>query len=377
MEWALHRLEGWTFLGANLEQWGFALLTAVVTYTVLRMVLGGVTRRLRRLAERSANTIDDDIVTVLASTNRGLLAVMSLLIGIGLLDLTGAWQQRLNQLWFLALVLQAGLWGGKAISLFLVRYLSRQENSNAAQVSATATLMSWGLRTVLWVIVVLAILSNLGVNITAFVASLGVGGIAVALAVQNILGDLFASLSIAIDKPFEVGDFVVVNGTSGTIEMVGLKSTRIRSLGGEQVVMSNTDLLKQTISNYKRLRERRVVYPFGVTYDTTPEQAQQIPKVVEDIIRASDKLRFDRAHLLGFGESSLDYEVVFYVLDPDYNVYMNERQKLNLELMKALAGLGVEFAFPTRTLHLASVPAAARLPDAAPTPPAGEGTPAP
>jgi small-conductance mechanosensitive channel len=357
MEWVLHRLEGWTFLGATIEQWGVALVVALVTYTVLRIVLGAVTHRLRKLAERSANTIDDDIVTVLASTNRGLLALMSLLIGIGVLDLSGPWHERLNQLWFLALVLQAGLWGSKGVSLFLAHYLHRHEAANPAQASATSTLMSWGLRTVLWVIVVLAILSNLGVNITAFVASLGVGGIAVALAVQNILGDLFASLSIAIDKPFEVGDFVVVNGTSGTIEMVGLKSTRIRSLGGEQVVMSNTDLLKQTISNYKRLQERRVVYPFGVTYDTTPEQAERIPKVVEDIVRARDKLRFDRAHLMAFGDSSLDYEVVFYVLDPDYNVYMNERQVVNLELMKALAAMGVDFAFPTRTLHLASVPA--------------------
>jgi small-conductance mechanosensitive channel len=126
-----------------------------------------------------------------------------------------------------------------------------------------------------------------------------------------------------------VGDFIVVNDVAGTIEFVGLKSTRIRSLGGEQIVMSNTDLLKQTISNYKRLQERRIVYTFGITYDATPAQAEEVPRIVKRVIESSSKLRFDRAHLLSFGESSLDYEVVFLVLDPDYNVYMDERQALN------------------------------------------------
>src|SRR5687767_11472009 len=160
------------------------------------------------------------------------------------------------------------------------------------QVSASAVLLSWSLRTVLWAVVLLAMLSNMGVNITAFVASLGVGGIAVALAVQNILGDLFASLSIAVDKPFEVGDFIVVGGVSGTVEHVGVKSTRIRALSGEQVVISNTDLLKQTVSNYKRLTQRRIVFKFGVTYDTTPEQAEAIPGLVKRIIEAQSKVRF-------------------------------------------------------------------------------------
>lgn len=341
-----------TFMGADAQQWAIALLVAVAVFTVLRLVLRLATGRLKTMADKSQNTLDDDIAAVLASTNRGLLALMSLLIGLGLVDLSGAWQRRMDQAWFIVLALQIGLWGGKAISLLLMRYVQRHAAANAAHVGATTTLMSWGLRTILWATLILAILSNLGVNVTAFVASLGVGGIAVALAVQNILGDLFASLSIAIDKPFEVGDFIVVNNVAGTIELVGLKSTRIRSLGGEQIVMSNTDLLKQTISNYKRLQQRRIVYTFGITYDTTPEQAQEVPNIVKRAVESSSRLRFDRAHLLNFGESSLDYEVVFFVLDPDYNVYMDERQALNLKLMQEFAAIGVEFAFPTRTLHV-------------------------
>jgi small-conductance mechanosensitive channel len=212
--------------------------------------------------------------------------------------------------------------------------------------------MSYGLRAALWTILLLAMLSNLGVNITAFVASLGVGGIAVALAVQNILGDLFASLSIAVDKPFEVGDFIVSEGIVGTVENVGLKTTRVRALSGEQIVTSNAEILKRTVQNFKRMLERRIVFKFGVTYGTTPEQAAAIGGIVKNIIQANQKLRFDRAHLLAFGESSIDYEVVYIVLDPDYNLYMDFQQQIYLQLMRELKTLGVAFAFPTRTVHV-------------------------
>ncbi|RZL08897.1 MAG: mechanosensitive ion channel, partial [Rubrivivax sp.] len=236
MDW--DTLDSYTFIGADASQWAVALVAALVAYLALSIGLRLVLNRLQAVASKSQNQVDDAVVRVLSSSNRALFATMSLLVGLSLLDLHEPWQGRVEQLWFLALVLQLGLWGSQAISLILARYIARHTAQNAAHTSAAATLMSWGLRTVLWTVIALAILSNLGVNITAFVASLGVGGIAVALAVQNILGDLFASLSIAIDKPFEVGDFIVVNEVAGTIEFVGLKSTRIRSLGGEQIVMS-------------------------------------------------------------------------------------------------------------------------------------------
>ena len=141
------------------------------------------------------------------------------------------------------------------------------------------------------------------------------------------------------------------------MEVVGIKTTRIRSLGGEQVVFSNTELLKQTISNYKRLMERRIVFTFGVTYETTAEQAAAIPGIVKQVVTQSGRLRFDRAHFKSFGESSLDYEVVYIVLDPDYNLYMDEQQRINLELMRAFEKLGIGFAFPTRTVYVTTQPA--------------------
>ncbi|RZJ82765.1 MAG: mechanosensitive ion channel family protein, partial [Massilia sp.] len=249
---------------------------------------------------------------------------------------------------------QLGLWGQQAVSLMLAHHAQRHaaENSNGSALSASATLLGWGLRGLLWVVIVLAVLSNVGVNITAFVASLGIGGVAIALAVQNILGDLFASLSIAVDKPFEVGDSIAVDNVSGTVERVGLKTTRIRSLGGEQIVMSNAELLKRTVSNYKRQQNRRVSFGFGITYDATADQVAQIPQVVKQLIEADPQLEFLRAHFKSFGESSLDFEVVYRVMDPSYDIFMDRQQALNLGLMREFEKLGVSFAFPTRTVHV-------------------------
>ena len=209
---------------------------------------------------------------------------------------------------------------------------------------------------ILCVVVVLAMLSNVGVNITAFVASLGVGGIAIALAMQNILGDVFASLSIAVDKPFEVGDFIVVGSLSGTVEHVGLKTTRIRSLGGEQIVMANADMIGSTIQNYKRLLERRIVFEIALNYGCSAQQVREVPQRIEHIIRQQKKARFDRCHFRSFGESALEFEVVYIVLDPSYNVYMDIQQDINLEIMDAFNEIGVSFALPSRTVYVASIP---------------------
>jgi small-conductance mechanosensitive channel len=207
-------------------------------------------------------------------------------------------------------------------------------------------------RVALWSILLLMILDNLGFNITALVASLGIGGIAVALALQNILGDIFASLSIAIDKPFVIGDFIIVDDILGTVEYIGLKTTRLRSLDGEQIVFSNTDLLKSRIRNYKRMYERRVVFGFGIVYQASHEQLKKIPVMAREIIEGLEKTRFDRAHFKEYGESSLNFEVVYFVQDPDYNIYMDIQQSINLSLFERFASEGIEFAYPTRTLYL-------------------------
>ncbi|MBY0409728.1 MAG: mechanosensitive ion channel family protein [Burkholderiaceae bacterium] len=350
-----------TFVGIPLWSLMLAVGVAALAYLVIMMVLRVLTGRAKAWASRSEAGAPQTLLDVLGGTSRFLVLMVAVLLGAGMLELPGRWENRLGQLWFVAAALQLGLWGMRAITAGVRRYDERHTGGGVTQVSASATLMSWSLRTLLWSVVVLAILSNVGVNITAFIASLGVGGIAVALAMQNILADLFASLAIAVDKPFEVGDFVVVGGVSGTVQMIGLKSTRIRSLQGEQVVMSNTDLLKQTINNHRLLKERRIVFGFGITYDATADQVEAVPAVVRKIIEKYPVLRFDRAHFKAFGDSSLDYEVVYIVQDPSFAVYMDMQQFINLALMRELKTMGLEFAFPTRTVHIATVPTQAPI----------------
>jgi small-conductance mechanosensitive channel len=353
--------------GISLANLSLASAVAIGSFIVMVTVVRFARRRLEVLRYKTVSQIDDLMAEVLAGTNKALLALAALLIGVGMLDLPLRWTTRVDDLWFFAIGLQLALWINRAITIAARRHFAPSVDNKTLKMSATTTLMVWGLRVMLWSVVVLAILSNLGVNITAFVASLGVGGIAVALAVQNILGDLFASLSIAVDKPFEVGDFIIMGDVLGSVEQVGLKTTRLRSLGGEQIVMSNAELLKTTIRNYKRMMERRIVFSVGLTYDTTSEQAGAVPGIIRRVVESQDKTRFDRAHFKTFGNSSLDFEVVYYVLDPDFGNYMDIQQAINLELMREFEALGVSFAFPTQTVYLVPPPKRTSNPeDAAP-----------
>jgi small-conductance mechanosensitive channel len=218
----------------------------------------------------------------------------------------------------------------------------------------TMSIIGIVVRGLIWCVVVLLALDNLGVNITALVAGLGIGGIAVALALQNILGDLFASLAIALDHPFVVGDALAVGEVRGTVESIGIKSTRLRALGGEQVVVPNADLLGSRVSNFGRLVERRVVFVLNLTYDTPAALVEAAPGAIGRIVQAQSDVRFDRCHFASFGAHSLDLECVYFVLSADYARHMDIRQSINLAILREFARLGIEFAYPTQTLYLAS-----------------------
>ena len=245
----------------------------------------------------------------------------------------------------LALLLQAALWGNVTIGFWMDAPLKDAQDRAAA---ARASVMTFLLRLALGSVVLLAALSILGFNITTILASLGIGGIAAALAVQNILGDLFASLSIAMDKPFIVGDFIVVEDYLGAVEYVGLKTTRVRSLSGEQIIFSNADLLKSRIRNFKRMIDRRVAFTFSLAFETPPEQLERIPQALKRIIESRDRTRFDRAHFKEFTEAGFLFEVVYFVLGPEQNLYMDIQEAINFELYRFLRGEGVRFASPKR-----------------------------
>lgn len=336
----------WTLADIALERWLLAILVAMVVYAIASASIRFVANRLGEWSKRTEGRTDDIIFDVVSHTSRFLIFLAALLVGLGVLGLPEKWADRLPLGWTIVLGAQLALWANRAVHLWMARYPA----------SATTTTLTFILRAVVWVIVVLTILANLGVNITAFVASLGIGGIAIALAVQNILSDLFASLSIALDKPFETGDFIISGELLGTVEYIGVKTTRLRSLSGEQIVIANAELLRRLIRNYKRMNERRALFNFGVTYDTPVEQLEVLPGIVKDIIEGLPETRFDRAHFAKFGADSLDFEVVYFMLQPDYTLFMDTQQKINLALMRACAERGIDFAFPTRTLHIASVP---------------------
>ncbi|MDX5422112.1 MAG: mechanosensitive ion channel family protein [Hymenobacteraceae bacterium] len=206
--------------------------------------------------------------------------------------------------------------------------------------------------TLLWFIGIGFLLDNMGYDLTAIIAGLGIGGIAVALAAQNILGDLFNYFVIFLDRPFEVGDFLVIDDKNGVVEHIGVKTTRIKTLSGEQLVFANSDLTSSRIHNYKRMQRRRVVFTIGVTYQTSYEALERIPDVLKRIVNQQDPVEFDRAHFKEYGDSSLNFEVVYYVLDSNFNVYMDIHQAINLAIFREFESMGVEIAYPTRTLFV-------------------------
>ncbi len=337
-----------TVFGNTLAAWLGAVALAAAAVAALWILHRTLAARLGGLAKRTRTTADDVIAELLAGTHRGVLAVLGVYLGARTLALPPSLSGAIRVVVIGAVALQVALWGNRLIA----HWLSRQTVGGATPAASGYAAIQFVARLVLWSLVALFALDNMGVDVTALVASLGVGGIAVALAVQNILGDIFCSLSIVFDRPFEVGDFIIVDDLLGTVERIGIKTTRVRSLGGEQLVFSNSDLVGSRIRNYKRMWERRVVFSFGVTYQTPVEKLERICEIVREIVGAIPDARLDRVHFARFGDFALIFEVVYYVKKPDYNVYMDVQQQINLELMKRLAAEGVEFAYPTQTLYV-------------------------
>ena len=208
------------------------------------------------------------------------------------------------------------------------------------------------LKVIIWGIGIIFILDNLGFEISAVVAGLGIGGIAVAMASQAVLKDLFSYFAILFDRPFEIGDFIIINEYMGEIETIGLKTTKIRSLSGELLVFSNSDLTSSRLKNYKRMEKRRVAFIIRVTYQTSLLSIKEIPDIIKSIIVSINETRFDRTHFFSYGEYSLEYEVVYYVLTADYNIYMDIQQEINLKIKEEFEKRGIELAYPTRTMLL-------------------------
>lgn len=331
-------------------------LVAVAIAGLVPLVLKGLKRlivhRLAAVAQRTTTPLDDLAAKVLGGTKAFFLALVAVYAGASVLSLPEVVGRVIHFFSAVALLVQVGIWGSIAVT-FWMTYTVRQKAKEDPGTATTMSALGFLVKLVLWTVILLLTLDNLGVDITALVAGVGIGGIAVALAVQNILGDLFASLSIVLDKPFVIGDFIVVGDLMGTVEHVGLRTTRVRSLSGEQIVFSNDDLLNTRIRNYKRMAERRVVFAVGVTYQTPREKLAAIPGIIRDCVEVQELTRFDRSHFKQYGPYSLDFETVYYMLDPDYTKFMDTQQAVNLLVHERFEEQGIEFAYPTQTVFVA------------------------
>lgn len=344
-------LLGYSLYGNSAFRWLEAIIIAVLVFLILRVVRRVLQRRTTSLGKRWRSDWPEAVAELLSRTMNWFLLIESLYLGSLVLDLPVRTAEVTRSIAVIVLLVQAAIWANTLLTFCLQRYVKRQVETDAAAVTTIAALGFLG-RLVLWTLALLLGLANLGVDVTALVAGLGVGGIAVALAAQNILGDLFASLSIVLDKPFVLGDFIIVGDHMGSVERIGMKTTRIRSLSGEQLIFSNNDLLQSRIRNYKRMQQRRVVFSLGVTYDTPHDKLAAIPGMVREIIESQERTRFDRAHFKEYGDFALKFEIVFYVLSADYNVYMDIQQAINLEVNRRFEQEAIDFAYPTQTLYL-------------------------
>jgi small-conductance mechanosensitive channel len=339
------------FFGNSLKTWLTALGIFTLSMIVLQIIKSLMAKRLTKLAENTKTDLDDFIVDLIGHTKSWFLLILSLYFGTQILTLPEKVRQIDNTITIVAVFIQVAFWGNGIISYWISNQV--QNKSGDAESATTMNVLGYVAKVILWSVVLILALDNIpGVEVDSLIASLGIGGVAVALAIQNILGDLFASLSIALDKPFVIGDFVIIGDYLGTVERIGLNSTRIRSLYGEELVFSNSDLVKSRISNYKSMARRRVPFTIGVIYQIPYHILEIIPTVIQEIIESHEKATFDRAHFKEYGDFALIFEVVYYVESPDYNQYMDIQQAVNLEIYKRFEQEGIEFAYPTQTIFL-------------------------
>ncbi|MGD9842493.1 MAG: mechanosensitive ion channel family protein [Steroidobacteraceae bacterium] len=335
------------YLDNSVSQWLLAIAVTAAAF----MCMGFIRRRVRRSYRRYAQTPHIEVMEVVlhiaGKTNLVFLLLVSLFLGSLLLTLPAGVESVSQKIVMIACCWQAGIWATAAALAWLAS--SRGDApANVRGSAGTMGVLAVIIRIAIWAVVVLLTLDNFGVNITALVAGLGIGGIAIALALQNVLGDLLASLSIALDEPFVVGDVLKLDDCHGKVERIGIKTTRLRSVNGEQIILANADLLKSRLRNFGQMTERRMVFNIGVTYETPLNKLEQLPVLIRTIVESQTGIRFDRCHLLRFGDSAIEFETAYFVLSAQLMDSMDIQHAINMALLATFAREGIAFAYPTR-----------------------------
>ena len=334
----------------DLENWLLALGICLGSTGALYFIRSVMLRRLGDLSRRTVSQVDDLAVRMLRRTYLVFLLAIGVHLGAIFLVMPDSWRLVISRIAVASLLLQLAIWGDSGLRAWRAQLLATPGDGAR---KASSTILFFMMRLVVWTVAFLMMLDNFGFNITTLVASLGIGGIAVALATQNILGDLFASLSIMLDKPFEVGDFIIVGDALGAVEYIGLKTTRLRGLGGEQIVFSNGELLRSRIHNHKRMASRRVAFNLRVAYGTAEAQITAIPAMIREIVKTRSDVDFERAHFFRYGDWSLDFEVVYHFKSPDYVLHMDAQQDILLQIYRAFQREGIQFAHPLSVVRVA------------------------
>lgn len=342
------------FFGNPVKDWAIALGSMILFSLIARGLQKIILTRIQQLASKTDSTVDDFVIRLLQRSVMPILYALAVYTGFQYLELPARFSRVLQ----IAMLAVAVFFTVNIItnifSYLFMRFASRGDAANPQVKQAKGILLI--LKIVLWIAGIIFLVDNLGYDITTIVTGLGIGGIAIALAAQTILGDLFSYLVIFFDKPFETGDFIVIGDKSGIVEYIGVKTTRLRTLSGEQLVMSNTDLTNSRVQNFKRMEKRRVVISLGINYETGVDKIKAIPGMIKEIVEEHENVTFDRAHFSGFGDFSLNFEIVYYILSGDYVLYMDRQQDIYLRIMERFEKEGIGFAYRMQKLFLAGSP---------------------
>ena len=339
------------FLGNTLSAWAKALGTAIGIYLVIKVIKTVVVKRMRAIAERTQTNIDNVILEVVAETQNLLIVLTGIYAGLHFLTISDNITNIVNKVFLVVIAMQAGYWMGGFIN-HLVHFREKKESGNKEEQTAVHAFGLFG-KIMIWIVVALVTIQNVsGMKMDALITSLGVGGIAAGLAVQNILKDIFASLSIFMDKPFLVGDYIVVGDTGGTVENIGLKSTRLRTLQGEELVFSNSDLLESRVHNYRSMQRRMVDITIGVSPNTPYQTLQSLPVLFKEVIEKQEDVTFDRANLSDLGNYTINFEIIYHIESADFDVFVQRREAIYLEIIRRLQEKNVDMPYPTQTVML-------------------------
>ena len=352
-DYLAHKIEAMQrlLLGNSVMDWLAAGIVAVAVWSALWILRRFIAARYKRYSAGHHAVLIRLIAYLIGNTTKVFFFGVALYAAQEFLTLPDRIERALGNIVLILILLQIGLWGGRALRF----YLEMKERERGVDRSFTGSLdiIKFIARVLIWSVLILVALSNLGVNITALLAGLGVGGVAVALALQNVLGDLFASMSIALDKPFVVGDSLTLDTFTGKVEHIGIKSTRLRSDSGEQIILSNADILKSRVRNFGRAPEQRVLATLRVNYDTPLDKLRSIPTVLESIVREQPNARFERCHFKTLGDSALFFELSYFVQQPRVNPLLDLQQAVNLRILEEFRRLQVEFDYSTQRVIVA------------------------